>query len=56
MDEATADTLATYERVADEYRERHGDRRVVADAIEAFLDALDSGDERMAARRDRELR
>ena len=43
MDETTADTLATYERVADEYRERHGDRRVVADAIETFLDAL--GDE-----------
>ena len=47
MDEATADTLATYERIADEYRERHGDRNIVADAIELFLDALDDSDEQI---------
>lgn len=47
MDEATADTLATYERVAAEYRECHDDRRVVADAIETFLDALNSEDKRV---------
>lgn len=47
MDEAIADTLDTYERVADEYREHHDDRRVIADAIEIFLDALDSEDDRV---------
>jgi SAM-dependent methyltransferase len=47
MDEATADTLATYERVADEYRERHGDRHIIADAVEIFHDALDDEDERV---------
>jgi SAM-dependent methyltransferase len=47
MDEAIADTLATYERVATEYRERHDDRRVVADAVETFLDALDNENERV---------
>ena len=35
------DTIATYEAVADEYRERHGDRSNVAEIVEAFLDALD---------------
>jgi SAM-dependent methyltransferase len=47
MDEATADTLATYERVADEYRERHGDRRVIADASRIFHGALDDSGEQI---------
>ena len=44
MDEATADTLATYERIADEYRERHTDRSVVAGAVETVLTALDGSE------------
>ncbi|MGQ5516276.1 class I SAM-dependent methyltransferase [Halococcus saccharolyticus] len=44
MDESVADTVATYERVAPEYRERHADRSVIADAIETFLGALDGID------------
>ncbi|HET7323443.1 MAG TPA: class I SAM-dependent methyltransferase [Halococcus sp.] len=47
MDELTADTLVTYERVASEYRERHDDRSVITDAIETFLNALDHEDERV---------
>jgi SAM-dependent methyltransferase len=35
-----ADTVDTYERVAEEYRERHADRTVVADLVDRFLDAL----------------
>ena len=34
------DTIATYQSVADEYRERHDDRAVVADVVERFLDAV----------------
>ena len=34
------DTIATYQSVADEYRERHDDRSVVADVVERFLDAV----------------
>lgn len=34
------DTIATYEAVADEYRERHGDRSKVAEIVDPFLDAL----------------
>ena len=44
MDESVASTVATYERVAPEYRERHADRSVVAGAVETFLDALDETD------------
>ena len=44
MDESVASTIATYERVAPEYRERHADRSVVAGAVETFLDALDETD------------
>lgn len=44
MDEPTASTVATYERVAPEYRERHADRSVIADAVERFLGALDGTD------------
>ncbi len=40
MDESVASTVATYERVAPEYRERHADRSVIADAIELFLEAI----------------
>ncbi|GAB3689145.1 class I SAM-dependent methyltransferase [Salinarchaeum chitinilyticum] len=35
------ETIATYEAVAEEYRERHGDREAVAGIVEAFLAALD---------------
>lgn len=46
MDERIARTLATYEAVADEYRERHADRSVIRDAVEDFTAALgDAGDE-----------
>jgi len=34
------DTIATYQSVADEYRERHDDRSPVADLVERFLDAV----------------
>ncbi|AGN01511.1 ubiquinone/menaquinone biosynthesis methyltransferase UbiE [Salinarchaeum sp. Harcht-Bsk1] len=37
------DTIATYESVAVEYRERHADRSVVAEIVDAFLDALTAG-------------
>lgn len=36
------ETIATYEAVAEEYRRRHADRSDVADAVAAFLDALDA--------------
>ena len=39
-----ADTIATYQSVADEYRERHGDRSVVAELVEQFLDRLAVGE------------
>lgn len=35
------DTIATYQSVADEYRERHDDRSVVADLVDEFLDAVE---------------
>jgi SAM-dependent methyltransferase len=35
-----ADTVDTYERVAEKYRERHADRSVVADLVDRFLEAL----------------
>lgn len=44
MDESVAGTVATYERVAPEYRERHADRSVVAEAVEMFLGALGEAD------------
>ncbi|WP_327051541.1 class I SAM-dependent DNA methyltransferase [Halomicrococcus gelatinilyticus] len=34
------DTIATYQSVADEYRERHDDRSPVADLVERFLDEV----------------
>ncbi|WP_276300741.1 class I SAM-dependent methyltransferase [Halorussus lipolyticus] len=37
-----ADTIATYQSVADEYRARHGDRSVVEELVEQFLDHLDA--------------
>lgn len=41
-----ADTVDTYERVAEEYRNRHADRSVVEDLVEHFLDALaDAGND-----------
>ncbi|QPV63187.1 class I SAM-dependent methyltransferase [Halosimplex litoreum] len=41
MDERVRRTVETYERVADEYADRHGDRSVVADIVEAFVTAVD---------------
>lgn len=35
------ETIATYERVAERYRERHGDRSDVAGLVERFLAALE---------------
>lgn len=35
------ETIATYEAVAHEYGERHGDRSAVAEIVDAFLDALE---------------
>jgi len=35
------ETIGTYERVAEPYRERHGDRSDVADLVEQFLAALE---------------
>lgn len=36
-----AETIGTYDRVAEEYRERHDDREPLADQVERFCDALD---------------
>jgi SAM-dependent methyltransferase len=36
------DTIGTYQSVAEEYRERHGDRSVVAGSVEQFLDRLEA--------------
>ncbi|MFC7080659.1 class I SAM-dependent methyltransferase [Halorussus caseinilyticus] len=35
------DTIATYQSVADEYRERHGDRSQIRELAEQFVDALE---------------
>jgi SAM-dependent methyltransferase len=40
MDDPTARTVASYERLAGEYRERHDDRSVVADGLDRFDAAL----------------
>lgn len=45
-----ADTVGTYESVAEEYRERHGDRSNVRDMVEEFCDALDGARSGDAAR------
>jgi SAM-dependent methyltransferase len=37
-----SDTIATYQSVAEEYRERHGDRSGIAELVEQFLDALEA--------------
>jgi SAM-dependent methyltransferase len=42
MDDEVAETVDTYETIADEYRDRHADRTVVADLVERFLEALDA--------------
>ncbi|ELZ23466.1 ubiquinone/menaquinone biosynthesis methyltransferase UbiE [Halosimplex carlsbadense 2-9-1] len=42
MDERVRRTVETYERVADDYADRHGDRSVVADIVEAFVTAVDA--------------
>jgi len=44
------DTISTYQSVADEYRERHGDRSVVRELVERFLDALEPPTDRESAR------
>jgi SAM-dependent methyltransferase len=41
MDDPVSRTLASYEALAPEYRERHDDRSVVADSVETFTAALD---------------
>jgi SAM-dependent methyltransferase len=43
------DTIATYEAVADEYRERHGDRSVIAEIVDPFLDALADATDRRSS-------
>lgn len=40
-DDAIARTVATYDRVADEYADRHADRSVVAEVVASFLDRVD---------------
>ncbi|WP_433633873.1 class I SAM-dependent methyltransferase [Halomicrococcus sp. NG-SE-24] len=44
------DTVATYQSVADEYRERHADRSAVADLVDRFLDAVEPPEGRATAR------
>jgi len=44
------DTVATYQSVAEEYRERHADRSTVRALVEQFLDALDDATEGERAR------
>ena len=46
----TPDTIATYQSVADEYRERHGDRSVVEELVEEFLGALEDATDGQRAR------
>ncbi|QLH78184.1 class I SAM-dependent methyltransferase [Halosimplex rubrum] len=47
MDERVRRTVETYERVADDYADRHGDRSVVAGIVEEFVTAVDrTGDRR----------
>lgn len=41
MDDPVVRTVASYEGIAEEYRERHADRSVVADALGRFDEALD---------------
>jgi len=41
MDDDLADTVDTYEAVADEYRRRHADREAVAALVDRFLAAMD---------------
>jgi SAM-dependent methyltransferase len=36
-----AETIETYDRVADEYRERHEDREPIADQVDRFCGAVD---------------
>lgn len=37
-----ADTIATYQSVAEEYRQRHGDRSGIRELVEQFLDRLEA--------------
>jgi 2-polyprenyl-3-methyl-5-hydroxy-6-metoxy-1,4-benzoquinol methylase len=37
-----SDTIGTYQSVAQEYRERHGDRSVIEELVEQFLDRLEA--------------
>lgn len=41
MDEQMHETIATYDQVAEMYREKHADRGVVKDQLASFLAALD---------------
>jgi SAM-dependent methyltransferase len=41
MDEQARETAEAYDRVAEAYREEHGDRSVVSDQVALFLAALD---------------
>ena len=45
-----SDTISTYQSVAEEYRERHGDRSGIAELVEQFLEALEAGVEGESAR------
>jgi SAM-dependent methyltransferase len=42
MDDRVRHTVETYERVADDYADRHGDRSVVADIVAEFVTAVDA--------------
>lgn len=44
MDDETARTLQTYERVADDYRDSHADRDAIEGYIDRFVDALPAVD------------
>jgi SAM-dependent methyltransferase len=41
MDDDLAETIETYDRVADEYRERHEDRAPIADQVDRFCEGID---------------
>lgn len=43
-DDDVARTLDTYERVADDYRDRHADRTAISGFVEQFCDALPADD------------
>ena len=56
MDDPTSRTLASYEGLAEEYRDRHADRSVVADSVDRFDGALAAAREEGALPSDRPAR